>query len=158
MARQLVRIHFESPGDRKYDRAFMALAAAVEDLSPVFDRMGGDILAGVQEQFTSQGAARSSPWQPLDGEYADWKQAHYPGAPILVATGKMRHLMLDPAALHVDKHSLRYEPESDIFLYHQKGTTDIPQRKMIVITEADKRRWDRYWAEWLAAMRDTWLH
>lgn len=158
MPREFVHVHFAATGDRHYSRGFYALAHEVEDMSPVFDRIAMDIRHGVEEQFMTEGDAGGTPWAPLSPDYGAWKDAHYPGMPLLVRTGEMRHQLLDPDAFSVGKTSLRYEPASDIAIYHQFGTRYMPKRKVLVITEARERSWDHYWAEWLHAQREAWLH
>ena len=153
-----VSVHFAATGDRNYSRGFYALASAVEDMTPVFERIASDIRDTVQSQFMTEGAAAGNPWAPLSPDYGAWKDAHYPGMPLLVRTGQMRHELLDPSAFMVGKQSLRYEPVSDIVIYHQFGTRHMPRRKVLAITEARERSWDHYWAEWLAAQRQAWLH
>lgn len=150
-------MHFAAPGEAPYSRGFYAMANAVQDMSPVMKRIGEDVRQGVMAQFTTEGSAKGSPWEPLSPEYGAWKEAHYPGAPILVRTGAMRSGALAPDAVKIDKSSMRYEPHGGVWLYHQGGTKYMPRRPIVVITKNDRRQWDRYWAQWLAAMRDAWL-
>lgn len=155
--REFVRVRFATPGERTYSRGFYAMAGAVGDMSPVMERIGDDVRQGVLAQFTTEGAAKGSPWAPLEPEYGRWKDAHYPGAPILVQTGQMRSQALNPSALRTTRTSMRYEPGGRVWRYHQSGTSRMPRRPLVVITPNDRRQWDRYWAEWLAAAREAWL-
>lgn len=158
MAKEFVRVRFVAPGGEKFERGFYAMSKAVADMSPVMDRIGDDIRHGVLEQFMTQGSAKlGHPWAPLSPAYAKWKDARYPGMPILVASGEMRSSLLNPSAITTSPSSVRYDPASGIWEFHQTGTKHMPQRKPVVVTPGDRRQWDRYFAEWLAAEREKWL-
>lgn len=48
-----------------------------------------------REQFDSRGAKGSrGAWAPLSPRYVAWKNLHYPGRPLMVATGAMRASLL----------------------------------------------------------------
>jgi len=144
----LVRVDFALPGHR-YSRGFQAMAFAVEDMHEPLRRIADDLRDWIGEQFYTEGAARSSGWAPLSPRYAEWKESHYPGMPILVRTGQMRGELLDPAVFHVDRHRMVYAPISDIAGYHQFGTYKMPARPPVVVTEKDKRTIDREFLTWL---------
>lgn len=172
-----INMRFTGPDAGAYSRGFEAWAHAAEDMEPVMQRIGDDVVDDVGQMFGTQGAAAGAPWKPLSTKYEKWKEQHYPGRPILVRTGAMRREMLDKlSALHTSKDRMLYEPLSGIAMFHQRGgrstttftvgggnvteeTTSgrLPRRPMVAFTEARKRQWDRYWAEWLAADRDAWL-
>jgi phage gpG-like protein len=53
-------------------------------LSPIFE-------AAETRQFDAQGGGPvAGSWAELSAVYADWKEQHYPGQPLLVATGALR--------------------------------------------------------------------
>lgn len=59
------------------------------------------------EQFVSEGKATGSRWASLSPAYKAWKDAHYPGRPIGVRTGKLEMAMTGGGgwAEHHDKDS-----------------------------------------------------
>lgn len=154
-----INMRFTGPDAGAYSRGFEAWSHAVQDMSPVMQRIGDDVVDDVGQMFGTEGAAAGAPYAPLSPGYAKEKEARYPGRPILVASGKMRREMLDRfSALNISRDRMVYEPVSGIAMYHQKGTNRMPARRMVAFTPDRKRSWDRYWAEWLAADRDSYLH
>jgi phage gpG-like protein len=75
-----------------------ALSAAVKDLRPFWREVFAPKYFGmVQDLFATGGRARggggrfkSGAWAALSPKYRIWKQAHYPGRPILVRDGDLR--------------------------------------------------------------------
>lgn len=88
--------------------------AAVEKLSLAFERAGENIKdfdrylfprlspvfeAQEERQFVAEGAGpHRGHWAPLTEKYAEWKGQHYPGNPLLVASGKMREALTQPSS------------------------------------------------------------
>ena len=149
----LIRTDIDVLGADHYSRSFKIMADDAEDLSEPLRRIGEHIRLSVGEQFGSEGTAKGAPWAPLSADYAEWKDIHYPGMPILVATGNMRRLLLSPSAITVTPHKMVYDPRSDIWHFHQLGTRFMPARKMVVVRPDDMRQWDRYFHEWINYLR-----
>ena len=151
----LTPIRFTLGDTTVYSRAFQMMERQAANLTVPLREIGGMLLADVGEQFASEGGWGGSSWAPLSDRYSVWKEMHYPGMPLLVATGAMRSAMLDPASsLDVGPHRLVYEPHSDIAIYHQDGTEVMPARPMIDIPVLELREWDRVIVRWLQATSD----
>ena len=148
-----VEITFEITGEAQYARAFEILEHEARDLSDPLGEIGEDLRQRVGEQFGSEGSAGGSPWSQLDPEYLRWKELDFPGRPLLVRTGAMRGAALSPDAVRVSAHRMLYEVDSDYAMYHQTGTDDMPERKLVELTADMRRNWDRYFHEWLNSIR-----
>lgn len=148
-------IRFKLGDTTIYSRAFEMMERQAADLAVPLREIGDVLIADVGEQFASEGAWSGHSWAPLSDKYSQWKEQHYPGMPLLVATGRMRAALLDPAqSLVVTAHTLRYEPDSDIAIYHQEGTPTMPARPPIDIPTPELREWDRVMVRWLRATSD----
>lgn len=146
-------------GETQVSRAFQLAAERAENLSEPFAFIGGLILKSVTEQFDTHGAhGLGSRWKPLSPAYKTWKDKHFPGKPILEATGQMRRSMTSPQAVHVQARRLVYEPDDPKAIYHQRGNQHLPQRKIIALSTGDRRQWDRVFLTWIrhAEGRASW--
>ena len=152
----LKRVSFRVEGEGQIERAFELEAKMAEDMSVPLSRMADVILQKVNEQFTTEGAhSEAGGWKPLSPEYAAWKAKHYPGAPILVRTGKMKELLLDKtSAVTVEKQRMIYHPRSEYAGYHQRGTSKMPARKPVNLTMADRKAaLNTVFTEWVNEMK-----
>lgn len=97
------------------------------------------------EQFDSEGAAGSGKWTPLKAVYAEFKEAHFPGKPILQATSDLRDSLVDSEAFgaitRISEQELVLGTSVPYAIFHQRGTRrGLPQRKVISLSEQQKRR------------------
>jgi hypothetical protein len=150
----LLNVHFEIAGDAAYSRAFEAMATEATDLREPLGEIADHLVKTVGDQFLTEGARTGRRWHPLSPSYQAWKEAHFPGRPILVQTGHMRAAALDrkrAVALYPDR--MVYEIQDDKAVYHQKGSGHLPQRKLVDLGMKDRRAWDRILAEWVNGLR-----
>lgn len=167
MSEGLFTVAFDVAGETQIARSFDLADDMARDLSEPLGELMDRILASVEHQFETEGAAaHGERWAPLSEEYALWKAEHYPGRPILVATGEMKAQMLDrDTAVHVDAERAVYEPVSRIAGYHQTGADwlgnawqhpgpyahHLPARRMVDLSEDFKHEAvDRVFARWIA--------
>jgi phage gpG-like protein len=153
-----VRVGFAVSGEQQISRAFQVYGEEAQDLSEPLDRMADVILDAVEQQFATEGkGGLGHPWTPLSPEYAAWKLARYGPKPILEASGDMKAAMLNKgAAVVVTPKKMVYHPVDEKAGYHQDGTIHMPQRKILALTDAQKRNAvDRVFSEWLTAIRRT---
>lgn len=142
-------LKFTIEGETQVSRAFQLGEEAVGDLRPAFEVIGAQLRKGVVGQMSSQGGRGGDPWQPLSPGYKAWKDVHYPGRPTLVRTGDMRAALLSPQAVHASAQRLIFEPDTDVAAYHQKGDGTLPQRRVLQLTGADRRGWERTILTWI---------
>ena len=176
MAEAWVDIGITAMGLTEVARSFQMAEELTEDLSDPLGEVMDLLLDSVAAQFDTEGeAAAGMRWAPLSDDYAKWKAVHFPGWPILVATGEMKRAMLDrEEAVHVGPDLAVYEPISDIAGYHQSGEDwfgpawghrigggtgppyimyphHLPQREMVDLTEELKHEAvDRTFARWIS--------
>lgn len=142
---------FVVDGEVQVSRSFRDLAEGARDLSEPFRYVAESLIDSVRDQFDSEGShGLGSRWQPLNPDYAAWKQANYPGRKMLVRTGGMKGAFLNYAqSVRVTPRSLTYEPPVDYAGHHQRGQGRVPQRKIVALSAADRRQWDRIFLHYL---------
>jgi hypothetical protein len=146
----LVPYRLEIDGVAEVSRAFQVMAEDASDLSEPFHFIGGLILQAVTEQYDTQGAhGLGTRWAALSPQYAKWKEQHFPGKPILEATGAMRRSTTSPQAVTVTSRQLVYEPDDPKAVYHQRGNGHLPQRRIVALSGSDRRKWDRVFLTWI---------
>ena len=139
----MVRFRLEVAGQVQMDRGIARFADGVADYRPLWPIIEDDFYAQVKDQFKTEGAEGGEKWAELTPEYAGWKEAHYPGKPILQRTGDLISSLTNPN----DPNTVRIEQRKTLTLgsripyaiYHQTGTEMMTARPEIVLTEAFKR-------------------
>lgn len=135
------------------------LTAHLEDIRPLALALDPFVYQHFREWFDSQGEGT---WEPLSNEYAAWKAANYPGAPILVASGDLRRSLVDQGSKGNVRRIERDSAEwgTDIFYakFHQMGTGtrnsgdgrgNMPQRLLISHSDSFRKRWLSVCRQWL---------
>lgn len=84
---------------------FIKLARRLQNLEPIWDKFidyyQNEIIPGT---WNSKGALMEGKrWEPLSEKYLKWKQKHYPGMPLLYATGKLMQAAEGGAGWYEDK-------------------------------------------------------
>ena len=130
-------------GEQQVLRGFSRFTDGVKDMSPALSQIAEEFFGRIMPaQFESQGAYGAGGWAPLSPAYAAWKEANYPGRPILVLSGLMKESLTGGGNAYTIKQiaPLRLEVGTRISyaLKHQQGGGRVPQRKIISLTEADK--------------------
>lgn len=82
--------------------------------------------------FETQGASSGAQWPPLSAAYADWKQKHWPGLPILVLSGALRDSLTQQndsnAVADMTPTQLSMGTRVTYARFHQTGTKYMPAR------------------------------
>jgi phage gpG-like protein len=133
----------EIAGQVQMDRGIARFADGVADYRPIWPVIEDDFYGQVKEQFRTEGAEGGDKWKELTPEVAKWKEVHYPGKPILERTGDLLSSLTNPN----DPHAVRIEGRKTLTLgsaipysiFHQTGTSKMPARPEIQLTEAFKR-------------------
>ena len=101
-------------------------------LQPTFRKVGEVMTKFYSTQpFLSQGGVYGEHWAPLSAKYEVKKERAYPGRGILVASGKM----MDSFKAEATNHSVTITNTSELFAYHQMGTSKMPQRVSMMLDE-----------------------
>lgn len=98
----------------------------------------GELLADAQleledhmrEHFSDE-SGPDGPWAQLSEKYGQWKEAHYPGMPILQAEGNL----IGSIAGEVDGNTARAFTDDPVGMYHDEGTSRMPQRSYGYMTD-----------------------
>jgi hypothetical protein len=159
----MLRMRIDISGEVQYERGFAAMDAELEDLREPLGGVADLLKRAVGEQFLTEGEHGGLPWQPLSPAYAAEKEERYPGHPILVASGEMRDAFLVSGTRELSRERLVWgvtdqrdshgDPISIRAAAHQSGEGVVPQRKIVALTNLDRRGIDREFASWLTHMR-----
>ncbi|KKK94866.1 hypothetical protein LCGC14_2678540 [marine sediment metagenome] len=127
------------------DRGIARFSEAVTDYRPIWPVIEDDFYAMEKDQFRSEGKEGGEPWQELSAAYAEWKEARYPGKPILERTGDLEASLTsgsDPNAVKIEKRKeLTLGSKIPYAIYHQspKPRKALPRRPEIMLSEEFKR-------------------
>ena len=130
-------------GDQQIARRFVRFADNVEDARPVFRNLMGTYRKRSSKQFTSQGKSGSGGWKPLKPSTVAAKKRAGLDRRILHATLRLRESMTGshpsdgiriilPGSMAFGS-TVKYAP------YHQHGTKNMPRRRVLELTEAERR-------------------
>lgn len=149
----MAQLELEVKGAKDVRMRFRKLKEGLDDLDKPLRESIPFLRAFVAANYESEGASSGAPWAPLSGPYAAWKARHYPGRPILVATGEMKARTLSVDAWKIEGNRLIFDPDSDIWLYHQEGTRYIARRPILRLTAPQEQAIKEVWEGWLNFLR-----
>jgi phage gpG-like protein len=147
-----VDIVFDIRGDEQLRRSLSRFGEHAKDLSEPFREIVKDFYKVEKKQFESEGGYGSGGWQPLSPRYAAWKAKKHPGRPLMVVSGLLKESLLgeNPYSIeNVTPKSMEVGTVVNFAIYHQKGTSKMPARQLIQLTDADKKRWVKYIQKYL---------
>jgi len=125
------------------DRGIARFADGISDYRPIWPVIEDDFYAQEKDQFKSEGAEGGAGWKELSPAYAEWKEAHFPGKPILQRKGDLYNSLTsgsDPNAVKIEaRKTLTLGSRVSYAIYHQRGTSKMPARPEIQLPEAFKR-------------------
>lgn len=144
-----VNLDFEVDGEQQLSRFFDQVGEIIGNYQAIFEAWGDDFRQTQEQVFASSGAFEGGgQWQQLSPKYREWKDFNYPGRPILTRTGRLRSSLTQEG--HAEHHHDYTEDQMEIGtvideppypLFHQRGTYKMPQRKVIQLTDPQKKRW-----------------
>ena len=123
-----------------------------QDMSPVFVEISKMIMESTRKNFESQGRPRR--WPPLKpSTIADRVRQGYQPGPILDRSGALKSSLTNPndsnAIIRIRPRSLQMATRDKKYSIHQRGTRTIPQRVMMRLQRAEKRRIGRMVRTWI---------
>ena len=141
-----IYINITLDGVRTATKKIDRIASTVKDLTPAFKKIGDDFRKTEDRVFKGQGYYGSRPgWKPLTPQYRNWKNANFPGKPILQMTGKLRNSLATKGNNHVEritKNSITIGTSDQKAMWHQKGNSrGLPARPPITFTKYQGDRW-----------------
>jgi phage gpG-like protein len=111
------------------------------DLRPHRETLARAFHDAEAEQFRTEGGLTGG-WRPLFGRYRAWKEAHYPGLPILVLSRRLRESLVGNTAdsiFQVNAKSVRFGTKVPYAGKHQYGQGQIPPRPPIPVDALAQR-------------------
>lgn len=150
-------ISFEPGGIAKFSRTFTRFAEYVDDLSQLFRELGRDFRNRIEPQQFSTEGGESGGWASLSPEYEAWKSRHYSGSTILVRTGALRSSLAGKAGsiTRINKWSAELGTSVPYAGYHQSGTSKMPKRPPIDLSQASRHQWVQIVHKFLSEARDS---
>lgn len=149
----LTRFTYEFAGERQLSRAFDVLGEHARDLREPLRDVHTHLRGVIGEQFRSQGGHGGSRWTDLSSDYKEAKADRWGFVyPMLVASGDMRGAFLAREPLQLTTRRLVMGPqegseEEQRAEAHQAGKGNVPARKIVQLTLADRRAVDRIFVE-----------
>lgn len=121
------------------DRAFNRIDHIISDFRSIWPNVAKEFYAIEADQFGSEGAkGASGKWAPLSPAYKKWKEAHFPGEPLLQLTHVLIGSLTSP-----DEPGAIYRLEADEMTLGSKveyATAHQKTRSLISFTSEDKRK------------------
>lgn len=109
-------------------------------------RIRDDFTVETTRSFATRGRSTGHAWKALTPAYAAWKQAHYPGRPLMIRTGRLSRSLTD-----VNNRNFIFSRKSGMRLilgsrvkyggYHQRGTQRLPARSLFILNRTIAKRW-----------------
>lgn len=134
------------PGLRRLAVAFERAGAELADPAKhIFPRVLDVLEDAVRRQFDAEGTGPDSgKWAPLSAKYKEWKDANFPGKPILERYGVLRAALTEgssPYALRrADSTTLVYGTKGVPYAtFHQTGTSKMPERPVFDLDRSAER-------------------
>jgi hypothetical protein len=136
----MIRMRTELLGVEGVQRALDDLARRLSDATPAWR----DILANWKSEqkrvFSSQGGSIGANWPPLSPRYAEWKQRHYGGRPMLVRSGSLRAAAEGESSGFFAKISAL---GLELGITHRVAQIQNARRPIMRFSEIEQRRWYR---------------
>ena len=136
-----VRFTIDVDGETQLDQALSRFGNHLSDMTRFFE-LAADMLSGfVQQQFDTEGG-RAGAWAPLSPFYAAYKLARVGSAPILVYSGRLRMSLIErtgDSIREITPDAMKWGTSVPYATFHQRGGRFLPQRRMIDLTEDDRR-------------------
>lgn len=133
-------ISIEIQGEKDLAVALTRMADDVADLTPYWGDVQQEFYKIEREAFALQGASgKSGRWAALSPRYAVIKFKRWGSQPILTASGALRDSLTSETASSAitrkEKDSLTLGSSIPYGAYHQSGTSKMPARPPISLTE-----------------------
>ncbi len=133
-----MRLSLDVYGEEQISRELLRFSSYVGDPSPAFHQIADDMREDIGHRFEEEGPG----WAPLAQTTLAAKAAAGLPPEILQATRRLMRSLSQKGEDHVEEIGddfLRFGSSVPYGRFHQKGTSQMPARKVIDFTEADRR-------------------
>lgn len=132
-------IRLEALGEDVVVRQLSRFTESVKDYRPAFATIVKRLEDHAAKQFASQGKGE---WAPLSPAYARWKEANFPGRPLLRLTDDLYNSLVkenSKSVREVKELTLKWGTKVPYGTFHQLGTRRMPARRIIALSVEEKR-------------------
>lgn len=136
----MTEIRLEIFGEDVIARRLERFGENISDLRPLFNRIIPVLEQIAEETFATKDHGS---WPPLSPKYKEWKDANYPGKPMMRLTDRLYNSLTGKgsgAVRIIGPATLTYGTTVPYGIMHQKGGSILPQRRVIHLTPEDKKR------------------
>lgn len=138
----MVQFSLNVEGEQQVARMLSRVTEKINDLRPFLDSAAGFLVATMGDQFSGEGS-RTGGWAPLSPRYAADKARRWGSKPILEASGAMKASLTGTGGRNISRQiggdTLEFGTSVPYARYHQTGTSRMPQRRILDLTEDDRR-------------------
>lgn len=152
-----MQLRLEVFGDVQLSRDLTRWAHAAEDMSPAFADIYDDFRKVERRQFDSEGSYGSGGWAPLRPSTVASRSgsAHPILRSVGADSGRLRRSLTTKGArdaiARLTSDELVMGTKTPYAQFHQRGTKHMPRRRIVELTEADKKRWAKIIQAYLVA-------
>lgn len=146
-------------GQEQLSRTFDKIGQGISNLRPAFENITKDFYTTQKGVFQGEGSFEDNPsWAKLSPAYKAWKDKNYPGKGILELTGRLKRAATSKDAMGsiYKLNNLALTMGVDIQVggwnlaaLHQFGTSRMPAREVIRLTNMEKNRWVRIFRDYI---------
>jgi len=158
-------LNFRVAGEMQLQRKFLGIADKIKDFREAFARIASDFYDGQKATFEAEGAFDGKKkWKKLNKDYKRWKESKGFDSNILVLEGTLKRAATEPnekgSVFNIQKTKLEFGVNLpvngwNLAMLHQTGTlnqtgtTKMPARKVIELSQKQKLRWVRIFRDWV---------
>lgn len=125
-----LKIEIKISGDATVKRKLAILGDGINHMPNAMRKIGEEAADYYRSiGITDKGRPWGSGWQDLSMQYKKWKEKHYPGRPIMIASGNLENSFF---AKHTDT-SVTIGNSASYYKYHQSSAerkSNLPRRQM----------------------------
>ncbi len=151
-------VSIEVQGEEKLKVALTNMADAIDDLRPYWNEVQQEFYRIEKQAFASEGTSgESGKWSALSPRYAVVKFKRWGAVPILTASGTLRDSLTSETSgsiVRKEKDELTVGSSVPYGRYHQSGTSKMPARPPISLTENNRADLLRKLTKQLKAVKD----
>jgi len=134
----LIKFSAEIQGVEVLNRSFNRIEQYISDFRSVWPAVAKTFYEIEREQFNTEGATGASgKWSALSPAYKKWKEAHFPGQPILQAIHALVSSMTSPDA---NDSVFRADPMMLTIGTKREGATHHQRTRPIISLRDDQKR------------------
>lgn len=127
----MIRISMSCDADEAIKK-LDGMIARTQDFRPVLRWAKQELEKANAANFTASGLPAGG-WSPLKPRYAAWKATKFPGAPLMVQSGKLFRSLsnLNGSPNYIGLTSAEFGTNVEYAKFHQYGTTKMAKRQVV---------------------------